>query len=67
MTAEELVDARRIWIVACGTSWHSGLVGKYLFEEMIRKPVQVDIASEFRYREPMIQQDYLFIAISQSG
>ena len=67
MTAEDLIDARRIWIVACGTSWHSGLVGKYLFEEMIRKPVQVDIASEFRYREPMIQKDDLFIAISQSG
>ncbi|HNP30065.1 MAG TPA: isomerizing glutamine--fructose-6-phosphate transaminase, partial [Nitrospirales bacterium] len=43
MTDEELVNARRIWIVACGTSWHSGLVGKYLFEEMIRRPVQVDI------------------------
>ncbi|WP_447968594.1 glutamine--fructose-6-phosphate transaminase (isomerizing) [Nitrospira sp. M1] len=67
MTAQELIDARRIWIVACGTSWHSGLVGKYLFEEMIRKPVQVDIGSEFRYREPMIQKDDLFIAISQSG
>ena len=67
MTAAELIEARRIWIVACGTSWHSGLVGKYLFEEMIRKPVQVDIGSEFRYREPMIQKDDLFIAISQSG
>jgi len=67
MTAEELINARRIWIVACGTSWHSGLVGKYLFEELIKKPVQVDIASEFRYREPMIQADDLFIAISQSG
>jgi glucosamine--fructose-6-phosphate aminotransferase (isomerizing) len=67
MTDEELLNARRIWIVACGTSWHSGLVGKYLFEEMIRKPVQVDIGSEFRYREPMIQKDDLFIAISQSG
>ncbi len=67
LTAEELIEARRIWIVACGTSWHSGLVGKYLFEEMIRKPVQVDIGSEFRYREPMIQRDDLFIAISQSG
>ena len=67
MTAEDLIHARRIWIVACGTSWHSGLVGKYLFEEMIRKPVQVDIGSEFRYREPMIQKDDLFIAISQSG
>ena len=67
MTTQELISARRIWIVACGTSWHSGLVGKYLFEEMIRKPVQVDIGSEFRYREPMIQKDDLFIAISQSG
>ncbi|RMH35370.1 MAG: glutamine--fructose-6-phosphate transaminase (isomerizing) [Nitrospirae bacterium] len=67
MTAEELIHARRIWIVACGTSWHAGLVGKYLFEEMIRKPVQVDIGSEFRYREPMIQKDDLFVAISQSG
>jgi len=67
MTPEELIQARRIWIVACGTSWHSGLIGKYLFEEMIRKPVQVDIGSEFRYREPMIQKDDLFVAISQSG
>jgi glucosamine--fructose-6-phosphate aminotransferase (isomerizing) len=67
MTDEELLNARRIWIVACGTSWHAGLVGKYLFEEMIRRPVQVDIGSEFRYREPMIQKDDLFIAISQSG
>ena len=67
ITPEELVHARRIWIVACGTSWHAGLVGKYLFEEMIGNPVQVDIASEFRYREPMIQKDDLFIAISQSG
>ena len=65
--AEELICARRIWIVACGTSWHAGLVGKYLFEEMIRNPVQVDIASEFRYREPIIQKNDLFIAISQSG
>ena len=67
ITTEELIRARRIWIVACGTSWHAGLVGKYLFEEMIGNPVQVDIASEFRYREPMIQKDDLFIAISQSG
>jgi glucosamine--fructose-6-phosphate aminotransferase (isomerizing) len=67
ITVEELIRARRIWIVACGTSWHAGLVGKYLFEEMIGNPVQVDIASEFRYRQPMIQEDDLFIAISQSG
>ena len=67
ISLEELVNVRHIWIVACGTSWHAGLVGKYLFEEMIGHPVQVDIASEFRYREPMIQKDDLFIAISQSG
>jgi len=67
MSAQDLLKARRIWIVACGTSWHSGLVGKYLFEELLRKPVQVDIGSEFRYREPLIQEGDLFIAISQSG
>jgi glucosamine--fructose-6-phosphate aminotransferase (isomerizing) len=67
MTKEELLGARRFWIVACGTSWHAGLVGKYLFEEMVRRPIQVDIGSEFRYREPMIQPNDLFIAISQSG
>jgi len=67
MTKEELLNARRFWIVACGTSWHAGLVGKYLFEEMVRRPIQVDIGSEFRYREPMIQANDLFIAISQSG
>ncbi|MEE8125155.1 MAG: glutamine--fructose-6-phosphate transaminase (isomerizing) [Nitrospirales bacterium] len=67
MTKEELFNARRLWIVACGTSWHAGLVGKYLFEEMVRKPIQVDIGSEFRYREPMIQKGDLFITISQSG
>lgn len=67
ITTEELINARRIWIVACGTSWHASLVGKYLFEEMTRSPVQVDIGSEFRYRDPIIQKDDLFIAISQSG
>jgi glucosamine--fructose-6-phosphate aminotransferase (isomerizing) len=67
MTKEDLLNARRFWIVACGTSWHAGLVGKYLFEEIVRRPIQVDIGSEFRYREPMIQQNDVFIAISQSG
>ncbi|RMH08552.1 MAG: glutamine--fructose-6-phosphate transaminase (isomerizing) [Nitrospirae bacterium] len=67
LTSQELLEAKRMWIVACGTSWHAGLVGKYLFEELIRKPVQVDIGSEFRYRQPMIQAGDLFIAISQSG
>ena len=67
MTKTEINNAERIWIVACGTSWHSGLVGKYLFEELLRKPVQVDIGSEFRYRDPIVQEGDLFIAISQSG
>ena len=67
ITPDQLRDARSIWIVACGTSWHAGLVGKYLFEELVHKPVQVDIGSEFRYRNPMVQQGDVFVAISQSG
>ena len=67
LTPEELAAVGRIWIVACGTSWHAGLVGKYLFEEMVRAPVQVDIASEFRYRDPLVGKDDLLITISQSG
>jgi glucosamine--fructose-6-phosphate aminotransferase (isomerizing) len=67
ITPAQLAKARRIWIVACGTSWHAGLVGKYLIEEMVRAPVQVDIGSEFRYRDPLLQAGDLFIAISQSG
>ncbi len=67
MTKEQFAKAGKIWIVACGTSWHAGLVGKYLFEEMIRMPVQVDIGSEFRYRDPLVEKDDLFITISQSG
>jgi len=57
----------RICIVACGTSWHSGLIGKYVLEEHCRIPVEVDIASEFRYRNPVIGPETLMIAISQSG
>jgi glucosamine--fructose-6-phosphate aminotransferase (isomerizing) len=64
-TGEAAVE--RIWIVACGTSWHAGLVGKYLFEEMVRTPVQVDIGSEFRYRDPLVGKNDLFVTISQSG
>ncbi len=58
---------RKIFIVACGTSWHAGLVGKYLFEEMAAIPTEVDIASEFRYRKPLVNGDTLLIAITQSG
>ena len=67
LTPKEFADVGRIWIVACGTSWHAGLVGKYLLEEMVRTPVQVDIGSEFRYRDPLIEKNDLFITISQSG
>jgi glucosamine--fructose-6-phosphate aminotransferase (isomerizing) len=67
LTAAQFASLRRLWIVACGTSWHAGLVGKYLFEEMVRTPVQVDIGSEFRYRDPLVERDDLFLTISQSG
>ncbi len=64
---EKLVNARRIIIVACGTSWHAGLIGKQLFESLCRIPVEVEYASEFRYRDPVIFPDDVVIAISQSG
>ncbi|MBI1910503.1 MAG: glutamine--fructose-6-phosphate transaminase (isomerizing) [Deltaproteobacteria bacterium] len=57
----------RVYIVACGTSWHAALVGKYLFEEFFRIPTEVDLASEFRYRNPLIDRRNLVISISQSG
>lgn len=61
------INAQRIIIVACGTSWHAGLVAEYLFEEFARIPVEVEYASEFRYRNPVIREDDIVIAISQSG
>jgi len=64
---QTLVNAKRIIIVACGTSWHAGLVGEYLFEEIARVPVEVEYASEFRYRDPIITENDVVIAISQSG
>jgi len=64
---QRLFRAKRIIIVACGTSWHAGLVGEYLFEDLARIPVEVEYASEFRYRNPIITQDDFVIAISQSG
>ncbi len=60
-------NLKRILIVGCGTSWHAGLVGEYLFEEFARLPVEVEYASEFRYRNPVIYEDDLVIAMSQSG
>jgi glucosamine--fructose-6-phosphate aminotransferase (isomerizing) len=67
LTPAQVAETGRIWIVACGTSWHAGLVGKYLIEEMVRAPVQVDIGSEFRYRNPLVHEGDLLLAISQSG
>lgn len=64
---DRLINARRIIIVGCGTSWHAGLVGEYLFEDLARIPVEVEYASEFRYRNPLITKDDVVIAISQSG
>ena len=64
---QKLVKAKRILMIACGTSWHAGLVGEYLFEELTRIPVEVEYASEFRYRNPVITEDDVVIAISQSG
>jgi glucosamine--fructose-6-phosphate aminotransferase (isomerizing) len=65
--AELFKNANRIIIVACGTSWHAGLVGEYLIEEYARIPVEVEYASEFRYRNPIIYENDIVIAISQSG
>jgi glucosamine--fructose-6-phosphate aminotransferase (isomerizing) len=64
---QKMVNARRIIIIGCGTSWHAGLVGEYLFEELARVPVEVEYASEFRYRNPVIYEEDVVIAISQSG
>lgn len=64
---QKFLNAKRILIVACGTSWHAGLVAEYIFEEFARIPVEVEYASEFRYRNPVINKDDVLIAISQSG
>lgn len=64
---ERFLNAKRIIIIACGTSWHAGLIGEYLIEEFARIPVEVEYASEFRYRNPVLSKDDIVIAISQSG
>jgi glucosamine--fructose-6-phosphate aminotransferase (isomerizing) len=64
---KRFLNADRIIIVACGTSWHAGLVGEYIFEDFVRIPVEVEYASEFRYRNPVITERDVVIAISQSG
>ena len=67
LTKDFFEGIRKIWIVACGTSYHAGLVAKYMFEKSVKLPVEVDLASEFRYRDPLIDESSLFIAVSQSG
>lgn len=64
---ERFINAKRIVIVACGTSWHAGLLGKYLLQDMCRVPVEVEYASEFRYSNPVLDEKDIVIAISQSG
>jgi glucosamine--fructose-6-phosphate aminotransferase (isomerizing) len=64
---QKFTNAKRILIIGCGTSWHAGLVGEYLFEDLARIPVEVEYASEFRYRNPVIYETDIVIAISQSG
>ncbi|WP_071142585.1 glutamine--fructose-6-phosphate transaminase (isomerizing) [Acidaminococcus timonensis] len=66
-TAETFKDLKKIFIVACGTAYHAGIVGKYYIEKMARIPVEVDIASEFRYRDPIIDEHCMCIVVSQSG
>jgi len=65
--AEQIMNARRIVMIACGTSWHAGLIAEYIFEELCRVNVEVEYASEFRYRNPVIHEGDVIIAISQSG
>jgi glutamine---fructose-6-phosphate transaminase (isomerizing) len=67
LSEEELQGIKKIFLVACGTSWHAGLVGKFLVEKLARIPVEVDIASEFRYRDPIVAPQTLTVLISQSG
>ena len=64
---QKIINANRIIIVACGTSWHAGLIGEYLFEDLARISVEVEYASEFRYRNPIINESDIILAISQSG
>ncbi len=67
ITPQEFREFDRVMIAACGTSWHAALAGKYMIEQLARLPVEVDYASEFRYRDPVIDEKTLLIVISQSG
>ena len=64
---QKFINAKRLIFIACGTSWHAALVAEYLFEDLTRIPVEVEYASEFRYRNPIVYEDDVVIAISQSG
>jgi len=67
LSEEQLRQLDKIFIIACGTSWHAGLVGKFYIEKLARVPVEIDIASEFRYRDPIVGENSLTVLISQSG
>lgn len=67
LTSAQLKKIKKIFIVACGTAYHAGLIGKYLIEEIAKIPVEADLSSEFRYRNPILDSNTLFIAVSQSG
>ncbi len=67
LTPEFIKQLKKVHVVACGTAYHAGLVGKYLIEKLVRIPVEADLASEFRYRDPLVEKDSLTIIISQSG
>lgn len=67
LSDDQLREMRKIFLVACGTSWHASLVGKFLIEKLARVPVEVDIASEFRYRDPIVNEQTLTVLVSQSG
>ena len=67
MTDEEIRAIRKIFIVACGSAYHTGVTAKYVFEKLARIPVEVDLASEFRYRDPILPENTLVVIVSQSG
>ncbi|MDX9975633.1 MAG: glutamine--fructose-6-phosphate transaminase (isomerizing), partial [FCB group bacterium] len=67
LSVQELKDCKKITIVSCGTAWHAGLVGKYLIEKFAKVPVEVDIASEYRYRDPIVYPNTIVIPVTQSG
>ena len=67
LTKEQIQEIEKIHFVACGTAYHAGLVGKYVLEDLARIPVEVDVASEYRYRNPLITEKTLVVVISQSG